>query len=475
MGTPPPGRVGEQLPPGATDLEGNVSSGDGELCKDCMTCLFPNLGAVGVAHSTCNYHSTGQVSAGEPKEHNCMNAPPNAAGTSPNVCPACHLVADNSNHHNIDSCNTKPRENSNRECSRGVSGAVIEPKEHNSMNAPNWTAPETPPPQNKDKHDLNSQWGHWGPNRATSKSKKRGPYYLDEHSDGIKWITKFANRFLREGAASSLATLQEIIPGYKKSDPTLTENYRFFALSCTLSKIIRRAIANRLYNHIKEFFPESYFGFIKGVGTQDSHHVLRRIIEKFLWSTDVNLIITSLDFYKAYDRVFIEVMECMLDSWRVEGHFRKLVSSFLQSTCRVVGTRGFPDSATFRQKRGLPTGAPEAPIIFIALMIWWDHGKPHWLKRQAPDPDVLRFREMESQLLPTTDITYADDRNLFNLSEKTAQQDVDYTAVVGPLLGLILNTIKCVVRVIVADSAYTRGTAKRTELHRILPPPLLFL
>ena len=147
---------------------------------------------------------------------------------------------------------------------------------------------------------------------------------------------------------------------------TDTSNYRYFALSCTLGKIIRRAIAERLYLVISESIPDSFFGFIRGRGTRDALGVLRRVMDQFMWSMDLNLIITSLDFYKAYDRVFQEAIACMLDSWNIQGPVRGLFNTFLGSTCKVVGTNGFPNSETFRQERGLPTGAPEAPVLLLA-------------------------------------------------------------------------------------------------------------
>ena len=190
---------------------------------------------------------------------------------------------------------------------------------------------------------------------------------------------------------------------------------------------------------------------------------------------DVHLIITSLDFFKAYDRVFHEAIHCMLDSWNISGKLRDLLNSFLIPTCKVVGVHGFPDSLPFQQHRGLPTGAPEAPMLFLALAIWWEHGKAAWIEKHPNNLDFDEKSNIESELLPTKDITYADDKNLFNLYESTAQREVHYVHETGPFLGLILNRLKCVVRRILANSAYTDGTAKRTHLHRVLPPPAIYI
>ena len=166
-----------------------------------------------------------------------------------------------------------------------------------------------------------------------------------------------------------------MVPGYKKGDPTNTENYRYFALSWTLSKVARRGLAETIYQYIKDEIPHNYFGFAKNRGTNDASHMIRRVVEQFLWSRNLHLYIPSLDFYKAYDRIFTEVVRSVLNARGFEGPVYQLVTSFLEPTCLVAGLNGFFDNPTFSQSRGLPTGAPEASVIFLALSIWWDRGQ----------------------------------------------------------------------------------------------------
>lgn len=137
---------------------------------------------------------------------------------------------------------------------------------------------------------------HNGPLRPQKPRVCSGLSSLPRISPGIIWITKLINRFIYEGQSSALAAFLEIVPGFKKGDPRNTDQYRFFAMSCTLGKIIRRFLAGRVYQRIIDHVPANYFGFIKGVGTQDALHVIRRTIDQFLWSMEVNLPLTSLDF-----------------------------------------------------------------------------------------------------------------------------------------------------------------------------------
>ena len=100
------------------------------------------------------------------------------------------------------------------------------------------------------------------PNRVLNPLRKFHP--------GLQWVTDPCNKFLTEGKGSDFTA--DIVPGFKKGDPADPENYRYFALSCTLEKIVRRVIAERIYQVISAELPESFFGFVKGKGTQDAFH-----------------------------------------------------------------------------------------------------------------------------------------------------------------------------------------------------------
>ena len=82
---------------------------------------------------------------------------------------------------------------------------------------------------------------------------------------------------------------------YRPTLPALS-----FALSCTLGKIVRRGLAERLCNLGAPHGPSSYLGTMKGLGTIDALDVLRRVVDEFLWSKEDTLIISRLYFYKAY-------------------------------------------------------------------------------------------------------------------------------------------------------------------------------
>ena len=99
--------------------------------------------------------------------------------------------------------------------------------------------------------------------------------------------------------------------------------------------------------------------------------------------------------------------------------------------CTVVDINSVPYGQPFRQFRGLPTGAPEAPVLFLVLVLWREAGRPAWDAAQPPDVITARIQAREEQILPTRNITYADDRNNMNLSERTAQRPADWSDTEG--------------------------------------------
>lgn len=264
-------------------------------------------------------------------------------------------------------------------------------------------------------------------------------------------------------------------PGYKKKDIQDPENYIYFAMCCTLAKNIRRAITNRLYFHICNGLPESFYGFITGKGTMDAHHVLRRVIEEYIYSLNEHLLFVSYAFYQAYDKIYHEALEAAFSAWGIPGQLQEVLSSLFKSQWEALGVGEAPDSELHYQFRGLPTGAPEAPVVFLMLAAWFDAGRGAWESFNPPSPEPLIARASERNTLPALSVTYADDRNEWHTSPLCAQYDADYIFIVGPYLGSVLNTCKCIIRWIVAKNKCTDCTAKRVHLHRALPPPHVYI
>lgn len=202
-------------------------------------------------------------------------------------------------------------------------------------------------------------------------------------------------------------------------------------------------------------------------------HVLRRIIEIFSRARDFPLHLLSLDFSKAYDSVYHWAIEECLSAWGVEGKMRVLISSLLKVTCKVTGTRGNADSPWFAQLNGLPTGAPEAPVLFLLLLAWFWQGLARWEASSTRAEDLILGKIEELEKLPVRDLGYADDVYFLGLWRKVTQYRLDYISSCGPSVGLRLNIPKLWCMYLTASNVFTEGTARREKTRSPLPPPPL--
>ena len=105
--------------------------------------------------------------------------------------------------------------------------------------------------------------------------------------------------------------------------------------------------------------------------------------------------------------------------------------SFLLKDLLLDTRHSFPNSAKSGQRRGLPTGASEAPVIFLALSIWWESGGLAWEEMQEWSPLFMAMGILHKELLATDSIVYADDKNLSSVFAASAESDITYTHSTG--------------------------------------------
>jgi hypothetical protein len=83
------------------------------------------------------------------------------------------------------------------------------------------------------------------------------------------------NLSLRTGTFPTNLKTSRTVPIFKSGNPTLCDNYRPISLLSALSKILEKAVACRLVNHLKynKLLNENQFGFQEGFSTV--HHLLK--------------------------------------------------------------------------------------------------------------------------------------------------------------------------------------------------------
>ena len=86
----------------------------------------------------------------------------------------------------------------------------------------------------------------------------------------IKPLTLIINQFMKTGVFPNKMKLANVIPIYKKYDPTQVTNYRPISLLPVLSKVVEQTIAKQLSEYFEEnkLFNQNQYGFRTGHSTE---------------------------------------------------------------------------------------------------------------------------------------------------------------------------------------------------------------
>jgi hypothetical protein len=136
----------------------------------------------------------------------------------------------------------------------------------------------------------------------------------------------------------------------------------------------------------------------------------------------------------------------------------QLAMALLKARTQVDGGKEATMSDTFDQEEGLTTGAPAAPILFVAVMGFFLEA----VRRLERDTYAWNnWVEVEEQLLILREIVYADDMNFLVINEALAQIRIHIIEKWGPTVGLTLEPTKCKRMLLTQDVKATRGESVR--------------
>ena len=197
-------------------------------------------------------------------------------------------------------------------------------------------------------------------------------------------------KLARRGSFCRCWRIGDITPLCKcGSGSSCPSDYRPISITPILSKVYERLLAKRLnaYAESNHLFPNSQFGFRKGLGACDALLTISSVVQKSLDSShEVRLI--GLDFSAAFDRVNHEALIFKLRQMGVGGAFLNIIIEFLASRKQRVAVDGH-----YSDYRNVISGVPQGSVLGPLLFILYTHdmwfGLENKLVAYADDATLL--------------------------------------------------------------------------------------
>ena len=220
----------------------------------------------------------------------------------------------------------------------------------------------------------------------------------------VKVMTTVLDDIQKHGVDSKTDfTLGWICPLYKKRDKTEISNYRPITLLNTDYKILTKALALQLMDHIKQLIHTDQAGFIPKRSIFD-HIKLATAIINYAEAKEENGSIIALDQEKAYDKIRHDYLWATLDAFNLPPIFSRTVRALYHNASTCVAVNGFL-SNPFKVTRGIRQGDPLSCILFDLAI------EPlAWIIRKDPNLKGITIPGLKEPLKAKF---FADDTSLY--------------------------------------------------------------
>ena len=134
--------------------------------------------------------------------------------------------------------------------------------------------------------------------------------------------------------------LSDIVPVFKKLDPTDETNFRPVSLLPLLSKGFEKAMYDQLYEYANTFLNKLFCGFRKARSTQ---HALFRLLQKWQKELDSSGIVGAIlmDLSKAYDCLRHDLVIAKLEAYGLDTNSLRFENKELKCDPLIIGLRFF--------------------------------------------------------------------------------------------------------------------------------------
>jgi len=229
--------------------------------------------------------------------------------------------------------------------------------------------------------------------------------------------------------------LAQVVSIFKKGNTDQISNYRPISLLNIIYKLFAAILQKRLADQIDPFVSESQFGFRKQRDTTQALYIARRL-QDIAEQSGENVILTALDWEKAFDRISHDRMLQALARLGIPDKLRKVIGCiYSRPTFCVKHDHHLSDVKT--QNAGIRQGCPLSPYLFILVMSVMFHDIHADIDREICNSRLDRIR--------FTEILYADDTLLVTKNTAGTNALLNKIERESAYYGLKLNQNKCCV------------------------------
>ena len=173
-------------------------------------------------------------------------------------------------------------------------------------------------------------------------------------------LTHICNKVIAAGIFPQRLKYSIIKPLFKKGDKTIPSNYRPISLLTAFSKVLEKALFNRLIEHIEtnNIISKQQFGFRKGYATEDA---IFRLTHEILSALNENSKVCGIfyDLEKAFDAVNHSILINKLTTYGIIGKAKSLMESYISNRYHRVEIHNSTTNMKYtsiwtRTKHGVP-------------------------------------------------------------------------------------------------------------------------
>ena len=175
-------------------------------------------------------------------------------------------------------------------------------------------------------------------------------------------LTKCINKAFNENKFPDTLKLCDIVPVFKKLNPTDKTNFRPVSVLPLLSKVFEKIMYDQLYEYAETFLNKLIYGFRKAHSTQ---HALLTLLQKWQKELDSSGIVGTIliDLSKAYDCLPHDIILAKLEACGLDTNSLRFIFDYL--SCRKQRTKmGSAYSNWSQVLLGIPQGLILGPLLF---------------------------------------------------------------------------------------------------------------